>query len=787
MDRPLPINLNRIAQELRLSKLQIENTLGLLDAGNTVPFITRYRKEITGNLDEEKIREIQSRTAYLRQLADRKMTILRTLKAQGKLTKKLSSQIEQANTAKRLEDLYLPYKPKKLTLATTAKKNGFETLANQIWNMETAVSDLEQAASQYAQNLHRHFSIEDVLLGVGHILAERISELPEIRDILRKLLWKSGSLVTTRADIPENEGTDYQDYFDYSESLKSIPAHRVLAANRGERENVIRVRIQYDETSLFQLLLRKLDLENSQHKEFLSRIVKDALNRLLLPSLCREIRRELTESAEHHAIDVFARNVRNLLLQPPVLDKRALAIDPGFRSGCKIVALDEFGNVLDSAVVYVNSSPEKQAPSKKRISELIQKHAIQIIAIGNGTACRETEKLIAELIEEQHPDLRYCIVNEAGASVYSTSAISRQEFPDFDASLKGTISIGRRLLDPLSELVKIDPPNIGVGLYQHDLPSKLLRESLSAVVESCVNYVGVDLNTASAALLRRVSGLNQLTAQRLVDWRREHGPFRNRQQLTEVPGIGEASFQQAAGFLKISGGDNPLDQTWIHPESYPATEKLLERFDFTTDILQSKEGRDALSRKLVLISQTDIATELNVGLPTMLDILDLLKRPGRDPRNDLPSPIFKKGILRLVDLREGMELKGTVLNVVDFGAFVDIGLKDSSLVHISQFSNDYVKHSHDVVSVGSVITVWVTNIDTERRRVTLTMISPESFQKDFSQPKQKPHTSHQKQRPRKPRQSKPRTPLPPNILEGDEPARSFGELKLLWDAKRANR
>jgi uncharacterized protein len=475
-----------------------------------------------------------------------------------------------------------------------------------------------------------------------------------------------------------------------------------------------------------------------------------------------------------------------LLLQPPVHGKRILAVDPGFRTGCKLAVLDEIGNLVDHGVIYLQGSQEKRAAAAAQLEDLVARHAIQVVAIGNGTACRETEEVIATLITEKFSGLAYCIVNEAGASVYSTSAIGRQEFPEYDATLRGTISIGRRLQDPLSELVKIEPQHIGVGLYQHDVANKRLRESLSAVVESCVNYVGVDLNTASAALLRRVSGLNQLTAQRVVDWRREHGPFRTRQQLTAVPGVGDATYQQAAGFLKISDGDNPLDRTWIHPESYPVAEKVLSQLGFAPVVLRAKEQLAEMRHKLTEMNVAALAVDLGVGIPTMGDIFDSLSRPGRDPREDLPPPIFKKGVLRLDDLHEGIELKGTVLNVVDFGAFVDIGLKDSGLVHISQLANHYVRSPYDVVAVGDVVTVWVRAIDADRRRVSLTMVAPGTCRKERAAARQKSEAPPRRRRRRKLRrdQADAPPPLSDDVLEGAVPLRSFGELKQLWETKR---
>ena len=517
-----------------------------------------------------------------------------------------------------------------------------------------------------------------------------------------------------------------RDYYQYSEAIDKVPPHRVLAINRGERVRVLRVKLECDLEAM-QLIVDELLVPlGHPHADFLRGCGRDALNRLVLPSLEREVRRELTDSAELHAVEVFVRNLRKLLLQSPVRDRRVLAMDPGFKSGCKLVALDEFGSLLDHAVIHLVGKEDRRAAARTKVAELVKQHQLSVIAIGNGTGCRETEQFVADLIagELAEQGVAYVIVNEAGASVYSTSRIGREEFPKFDATLRGAISIGRRLQDPLSELVKIDPANIGVGMYQHDVKAKHLRDSLDAVVESCVNYVGVDLNTASPALLRYVSGLNQLTAQRVYEHRMAQGPFRTREQLKSVSGFGETTFVQAAGFLKIVGGDSPLDATWIHPESYAATVEVLNKLGASPADLADKERAAQLAERTAQLDVDALAQELKIGTLTLRDILAQLARPGRDPREALPPPIFKRGILKLDDLTSGMELAGTVLNVVDFGAFIDIGLKDSGLVHISQLANRYVQDPHDVVSVGDIVKVWVLEVDKQRRRVSLTMIEP---------------------------------------------------------------
>lgn len=973
MDTPIQVDLGRIAQDLQIRRVQVESVVLLLDEGNTVPFITRYRKERTGNLNEVAIREIQLRVGRLRELADRKETILKTIEAQGKLSDELAAAIRQADNPKRLEDLYLPFKPKKKTKASEAREKGLEPLALRIWNRDETLTDLTAAAAEFINPEKEIDSAEKALEGVRHILAEAISEMAPVRDAVRRVVWKTGKIVTSKTEIPEGQGLEYRDYFNYSEPISHIPPHRVLAINRGDKEGPLKVKLEVPRQEVEAATCSQLPLEGHPHSEFFHSAAIDALDRLLMPSMEREVRRDLTDLAERHAVDVFARNLRSLLLQPPIPSQVVLAIDPGFRTGCKVAVLDGHGNLLEHGVIHPHPPQNRRSEAKLFLKDLVGRHHVGVIAIGNQSACRETEELVAEVIaegtffnehpgvtdypgaavtsnaapaqeptapedessveegsegaenpahevidesavtvsaegstepvesgseasengSEQGPDvapgatfgnpaealppisggapdsgpssevdrtteseesapeptttpepvpaqaapaaeaaaeattttpevtgtaeatepsatpvtaevstpqdstpatatetetpaaalaeapaqpegaesaaaaatpapatqtkrergqkqsqprpprpkpvplppkphaadsqlsqLTYVIVNEAGASVYSASPVGREEFPDFDATLRGTISIGRRLQDPLSELVKIEPQSIGVGLYQHDINSKQLKESLESVIASCVNFVGVDLNTASVPLLRHVSGMNQLTARRLVDYRKEKGPFTNREQLTQVEGIGPATYTQAAGFLKIREGDHPLDRTWIHPESYEVATRLLEKLGFAPDVVRDKAQLPALHEKLNEADVPTLARELEVGEPTLHDIFEALARPERDPRDDLPKPIFKKGVLKLEDLTSGMELKGTVLNVVDFGAFVDIGLKDSGLVHISQLANRYIKSPHDVVSVGDVVTAWVMGVDHERKRVSLTMVKP---------------------------------------------------------------
>jgi len=978
MASTVTIDLRHVARGLDFPLRQVQAVVELLDEGNTVPFITRYRKDQTGGLDEEQIREIQDRLAKMRLLAERKQTILRSIDAQGKLTEKLAKQILGATTTKRLEDLYLPFKPKKQTLATLARLRGLEELATEILEAAPSALDLDARSRDFASTDRQVPSGADALLGAGHILAEQFSERADLRQRLREILQKSGKIVTTQIaepaatapvqpapallenvpaestapqsdsekpddpvsteaaapqaadapaapsveivdapatvepvaevvaekeavqeqleagpvveDAPTAEATTttpagetaiatnvagepealasglvphpeadasgspsaaapaaeasplvaaarrardrerakaqkqqkkeakkrkaeerrvkaFRDYFDYAEDIKKIPPHRVLAINRAERAKVLRVKIECDLEAMNAALDEMLVPPGHPHADYLRGCARDAMSRLILPALEREARRELTDRAESHAVSVFARNLRNLLLQPPVHNRRVLAVDPGFKSGCKLAALDQFGNVLGHEVIYlVGNKPERKEEARQKALNFIRQHELTVVAVGNGTACRESEEFFAELISSELKDqgVAYVIVNEAGASVYSTSQLGREEFPEYDATLRGAVSIGRRLLDPLSELVKIEPANIGVGLYQHDVKAKHLEVSLDEVVESCVNYVGVDVNTASPALLRYVSGLNQLTARRVYEYRREHGPFRNREQLREVPGFGDATFIQAAGFLKIAGGDNPFDATWIHPESYALAAKVMERFNGKPSDLTDKEAAAALAQRMAAVKLEELAKNLaesgveygaekpapeklapsaavckppvveaavapalgetaseivsvaaatgattgdsiettpapsalatppaaphepSVGTLTLRDILAQLARPGRDPREDLPPPVFKQGVLKLEDLTPGMELTGTVLNVVDFGCFVDIGMHDSGLVHVSRLADRFIRDPHEVVAVGDIVRVWVMEVDKERRRVSLTMVRPGS-------------------------------------------------------------
>lgn len=1011
------IDLGHVARDLNLPTSSVERTVALLDEGNTVPFITRYRKDQTGGLDEEQIRSIQWVVTKLRQLADRKQTILKSIESQGKLTPELATQIQNATTPKRLEDLYLPYKPKKQTLATKAREQGLEPLALEILEANPAAADLEARLTALVDPEKELANSTDVLQGVGYLIAERFGENAELRGRLRRIFHRTGKLVCTKVEAPppsqesgvggqesENglgqqppqpsetpivegssaaESTDatvavaatmdtsppqvatptvdapvaevalpavevtqsqsseeivvvavvpqetvadnsadssqsaissispeapapapeavpagrlfekpadsakssdvqqaikkakkkkkkkiigehaFKDYYDFQEPLHKVPPHRVLAINRGERARAIRVKIEADAEAMLREAEQLLIPDGHPHAEFLRQCVRDALTRLLIPSLERETRREQTEKAEEHAVEVFIRNLRKLLLQQPTRGKRVLAIDPGFKSGCKMVALDEFGNVLSHSVVYVIGKEDRRAKARERLANFAKQNKAHVIAIGNGTGCRETEQLVADVLSEELKDreLAYAVVNEAGASIYSTSPLGREELPQFDALQRGAISIGRRLLDPLSEMVKINPANLGVGLYQHDVKAKHLQESLDSVVESCVNFVGVDVNSASPALLRYVSGMNALTARRVYEYRREHGPFKNRDELKKVTGFGDQTFVQSAGFLKIIGGENPLDATWIHPESYeiaqrvlaklgceldelakivPAPQKPPEKPVFAAELVQESEipapiaserGEEVqgstsevsslespaaedtpvanvpspaaevavaeappvespssespvvvpepaepqisdlkseipsspapspeppaptpnpIAERAKSVDIAKLAEELAVGTHLLQDILSSLTRPGLDPRDNVPAPVFRRGIMKLEDLEAGMELQGTVLNVVDFGVFVDIGLSDSGLVHISRLADRFIKDPHEVVGVGDILKVWVVEVDKTRRRVSLTAIAPGSQRPARPQREDRPQRDSQGQRPPRP-------------------------------------
>ncbi|MCA9090567.1 MAG: RNA-binding transcriptional accessory protein [Planctomycetaceae bacterium] len=715
-------SLSQLAQELGLKVPQLQAALELLDAGNTVPFITRYRKEQTGGMDEEQIRAVQAAAEAARQLSQRAETILRSIEQQGQLTPALRAEIEQADSLKRLEDLYLPFKPRRRSRADAARELGLGPLAEEIWNRKLGTASVTTRVRQLI-GTHEALDAEDkVYQGLNDILAERIAEQAVVREIVREVAGRS-ACIQARLVAKSEQAATFRDYDGFEQSTGKLPPHRTLALNRGEAEKALRVKVSWDEERALDRCGRFLTLQQHPAAELMQRALADGIGRLVNPSIEREIRRDLTEAAQRHAIETFSRNLRSLLLQPPLSRTRIVAIDPGFRTGCKVAALDEQGELLETDVLYLTGPPEKLAAIRRRLAEFIRKHQSEVIALGNGTGCREAEQLIAEMIQEEKLSCRYAIVNEAGASIYSASTAGREEFPDLDATVRGTISIGRRLQDPLSELVKIEPQHVGVGMYQHDIDEKALQASLDTVVESCVNFVGVDLNNASGALLQYVSGLNPGLSKKIVAYRAKHGLFHSRQELLKVPGIGAATFLQAAGFLRISSSEEPLDNTWIHPESYPLTRSLLQQCGLSPEMLTTEAGgARSFRQQLEQVQADEVARQLEADAFTIRHILDSLARPGRDPREDQAGPVFRSQILSLDDLEVGMELTGVVRNVVDFGAFVDVGLKDSGLVHISQMSREFIKSPFEAVSVGDAVTVWVLQIDRERRRIGLTML-----------------------------------------------------------------
>lgn len=710
-------NLLWVAKETKIKEATIKKVITLLDDGNTVPFIARYRKEATGGLDEVQIKAIQDKWNYAVNLSERKQEVLRIIEEQGKLTEELAGEIQKATQLQRVEDLYRPYKQKRRTKATVAKEKGLEPLAEIIWKQKTDA--IRQEAEYYISEEQDILTAEDALAGANDIIAEWISDDAAYRDYIREETFKRGVIESEVKDEEKDEKGVYEMYYDYSESIRSIVSHRILALNRGEKEEVLKVAIEAPKDRILNFLKRKIiKTKEPSLVSFLEAAIEDSYKRLIHPSVEREIRSNLTEKAEEQAIDVFAVNLRNLLLQPPLKGRTILGVDPAFRTGCKLAVIDETGKMHEIRVMYPTAPRNDIAGSEKIVLELMERHTVELIAIGNGTASRETEQFIANVIEKNKLDVPYIIVNEAGASVYSASAMAREEFPELEVEERSAISIARRVQDPLAELVKIDPKSIGVGQYQHDVSQKALNESLSFVVETAVNQVGVNVNTASASLLQYVSGLSKTVANNIIKRRDDEGKFSNRKQLKEIPRLGAKTYEQAIGFLRIIDGDHPLDRTPIHPESYEPTEKLLEMIGCE----MSDIGTEKLREKLKEIDEKAIAEEIGVGTLTLTDILDALKRPERDPRDDFPQPLLRKNVLSLEDLEPGMELEGTVRNVVDFGVFVDIGVKEDGLVHISKMADHYVKHPMDIASVGDVITVWVESVDVEKGRIALTMV-----------------------------------------------------------------
>lgn len=935
METQHPADLAKIASEMQLRVEQVQVAVGLLHQDNTIPFITRYRRDETGGLDEPQLRRIQQRLAQLTSLRERKLSILKSIQSQTEIDPALKQRIENCFSPKLLEDLYLPFKPRKTSWTQQARELGLMPLAEAVLAEGLTADDFENELKLATDPEGNPLERELVLRGVRSLIGEAFSEDIELRNRLRRAAWKASHLTSQRLPPPSGESaapvgdrsaasvtlqeprntadpetqrdenpspTDpaetppiastsdetptttqpvtteatvadsaptaqppsdssvkstagtttgleggstvaaplpqasaapptrrkrkrkkkrrdderFKDFFDFSEPIRSIPPHRILAVNRGEKEKKLRVRVQLPEDKLWEIFCKHLIPPHHAQFDLLKEAARETLSRSLMPALEREIRRELTEKAEEHAIEVFTTNLRSLLLQPPIPGFRVLALDPGFKTGCKAAVLDELGNFVESTVISIVGNRQKRDASQQKLAGLIRQHDVNLIAIGNGTGCRETELLVSRLISGELADqqLKYVIVNEAGASIYSTSEIGREEFPEVDPTIRSAISIGRRLLDPLSELVKIDPAHIGVGLYQHDVKSRHLADSLDAVVESCVNHVGVDANTASPALLSYVAGLNQSTARKICEYRRENGPFASRETLKKVPGIGNSTFIQCAGFLRIHGGDQPLDSTAIHPESYPVVRNVLQHLecseaDLATQVCDRKsEPREtsSLTDRLKQVEAEQLAQELSIGVFRMKDILDVMGRPRRDPRESVPPPVFRSGVLDIEDLNVGMHLRGQVLNVVDFGIFVDIGLGESGLVHISNLSTGYIKDPHQYYSVGDVLDVWVDSIDKKLKRVSLTAIDPEKTATNATSRREANSRSPGTQRrggprgrksgadsaakgksqarrrggkkpaSRKPASKRPVKPLTEEMASGQEPMRSFSDL-----------
>ncbi|MBM7557178.1 Tex family protein [Halanaerobacter jeridensis] len=706
----------QLASELNLEIGQVKRTIDLLEDGNTIPFIARYRKEVTGKLDEVQLRELKDRFEYLKELEDRKETVINAIAEQDKLTTELEDKIEQATKLQEVEDLYRPYKQKRRTRANKAKKKGLKPVAEFLLNQEQNIDSLQEFAQKFLNPEEEIETVEDVLAGARDIIAAKVAHDPQSRKLARKITFRDGKLVT-KAKVEES--TDYDVYYDYQSSIDKVKPHQTLAINRGEAEDVLQVKVKTKDGKIISRLENRFIAAEFKFTKQIKKAIQDGYDRLLFPAIEREVRSKLTEEAEEHAIDVFAENLNNLLLQSPLPDKKVVAIDPGFRTGCKVAAIDQVGDVLDTTVIYPHNSQEGWKTAKEELEQLIGEYNINIACIGNGTACRETEKLLAELISEVEQKLEYVIVDEAGASIYSASAVAREEFPDLDVAMRGAVSIGRRLQDPLAELVKIEPEHLGIGMYQHDISSSDLNEALETVVESVVNYVGVDLNTASKSLLEHVAGLSSSVAQKIVDYRSENGKFKDRQEVKDVYGVGPKTFTQAAGFLRIRDGLNLLDKTPIHPESYDLAKKLLNKIGHDINSLQSDDEMMDLKKQLKSLDIKKLAQNLEAGYPTLKDIKDALLKPGRDPREDLPKPIFRDDILEMDDLEPGQIVYGTVKNVVDFGAFVDIGVKEDGLVHISELSEEYVKDPLDFVAIGDIIKVKILEIDKQRKRIAL--------------------------------------------------------------------
>ena len=707
-----------IAQELGVKEFQVQNTIKLIDDGNTIPFIARYRKEVTGGLSDEVLRNLNDRLTYLRNLNKRKEEISKSIEEQGKMTDELKIQIENAITLSEVEDIYRPYKQKKRTRASIAKEKGLEPLATIIY-LQVDKRPVWEIAKEFINEEKGVNNEEEALAGAKDIIAENISDVAEYRKRIKQMYYREG-LIKTKATNDE-EKSSYEMYYDFSEKINRIPSHRILAINRGEKEDFLKVKLEKPEDTIINYIENDIIKGNTEFTDILKETINDSFKRLIEPSIDREIRSDLTEKAEEQAIKVFGKNAKQLLLGSPIKGQTVMGFDPAYRTGCKIAVIDETGKVLDTATIYPTAPQNDVENSKKTLLDLIKKDNINIIAIGNGTASRESEQFVSDVIKETSKDVNYAIVSEAGASVYSASKLATEEYPDINVSIRGAISIARRLQDPLAELVKIDPKSIGVGQYQHDVNQKRLSESLSGVVEDSVNSVGVDVNTATPSLLTYVSGLNNSISKNIVKYRDENGKFKNRKELLKVAKLGKSAYEQCAGFIRIYDGDNPLEVTAVHPESYEIAENLLKEIGCKKQDLRDKEGLKTIKEKLANINIKETSKKLNTSEITLKDIIEELSKPGRDPREDMPKQILRSDVLKFEDLKEGMVLNGTVRNVIDFGAFVDIGVKHDGLVHISEMSNNYVKNPSEIVSVGDIVKVKVIGIDNEKQKVKLSM------------------------------------------------------------------
>lgn len=707
-----------LANLLKLKTSQINAAIKLIDEGNTIPFIARYRKEATGDMKDEQLRDLNDKLIYVRNLIKRQNEIKNNIEEQGKMTPELSLAIDKVEKLQELEDIYLPYKQKKRTRAMIAKEKGLEPLAQFILKQEDSSEKLEDIALKYLND--EVTSSDEALAGASDIIAETISDSADIRAKLRQHLWQTSSLSITR-DKEADSDEAFLMYEDYTEPIKHLPSHRILAINRGESKDILKVKLISDIDKDIAIITKFILKQNSPYKEFLTNAIIDAYKRLIFPALEREIRNQLTETAQTQAIHVFASNLKQLLLQAPLAGYTVMGLDPGYRTGCKMAIVDATGQVLDHGVLYITMSDDAKAKSAQKLLDYIQKYKVNLISIGNGTASYETEEFVANLINEHKLPVHYLITNEAGASVYSASKLAVEELPEYDVTIRGAISIARRIQDPLAELVKIEPKAIGVGQYQHDVNQKELANTLDAVIEAAVNHVGVELNTASAALLKHIAGINATVAKNIIKYRDEHGIFASRKELLKVSRLGPTAYTQCAGFLRINGATCPLDNTPVHPESYPLAEQILAELGFSLEDLADKNKLDLLKAKIKLVDIDKLATKLNAGVFTVKDILDALTKPGRDPREDLPTPLTRQNIIKLEDIKVGTIMRGTVRNITDFGVFVDIGIKTAGLIHISELSNKHVKHPLDVVSVGDILNVLVISVDAKRNRIGLSL------------------------------------------------------------------